>query len=227
MHVDSWRDRIFSTVSAWVAVVLTVAVAAGPARAQLVNPGFDSGPLGPVGNFGTVVGPPAQYGFWGAEDADIVNGTSCGTGPRSNPYMLQLNPGGGSYSQAWQAVDVSSGPPSVVSLRAWGNTCLDGQGVTIGVDLRTFNDANGWPNHTLLATNGVALDANPGTWQQAALNCIAIPPDTHWILAQVYMANATSGGLPSYIDDVELVFGQCSIAVEKTTWSAVKQILSR
>ena len=120
-------------------VLAALLVAAGPAGAQLVNPGFDSGPAGPVGNFGPVVGPPASYGFWGAEDASIDNVTTCGTGPRSAPYMLTLNVGGGSHSQAWQAVDVSGGPPSMVSLRGWANTCSTAPGVTVG-NLHASND---------------------------------------------------------------------------------------
>jgi hypothetical protein len=216
-----------SPSSPWFVVpVLAVLLAtAGPAGAQLTNPGFDAGPTGPVGNFGPVVGPPASYGFWGAEDADIVTANVCGLGPRSNPYQLQLNPGGGSHSQAWQAVDVSGGPPTLVTLRAWGNTCALTPGVTVGVDIRTFNSANGWPSHTLLVNTSFALDADAGTWERFAVNCAAIPPDTHYILAQVFMVNATAGGSPSYIDDVELLFDECPTPVENSTWGRVKSLL--
>ncbi|MDZ4805779.1 MAG: hypothetical protein SGI90_13045 [Candidatus Eisenbacteria bacterium] len=206
-------------------VILTVLLgAAGPAGAQLVNPGFDAGPAGPMFNFGTVVGPPAQYGFWGAEDASIVTVNTCGLGPRSNPYMLQLNVGGGSHSQAWQAVDVSAGPPTLVSLRAWGNTCALSPGATIGVDIRTFNSPNGWPTHTLLVNNVLGLDADAGTWQQVVVNCVAIPVDTKYILAQVFLVNSTAGGVPAYIDDVELIFDHCPTPIEGATWSRIKSL---
>ena len=196
--------------------------AAGPAAAQLVNPGFDSGPAGPVGNFGTVVGPPFQGGFWGAEDASITNATICGTGPRTGTYMLSLGTGGGSYSQAWQAVDVSAGPPATVNLSAWGNTCNSAPGVIVGVDIRTFNSANGWPSHTMVLSMNLTLDADSDTWQRVTLDCVDIPADTQWILAQVYLANATAGGNPAYIDDVLLEFDRCPVSVESTTWGSVK-----
>ena len=196
--------------------------AAAPAGAQLLNPAFDSGPAGPVFGFGTVVGPPASYGFWGAEDASIVTVTTCGIGPRSAPYMLQLNVGGGSHSQAWQAVDVSASPPTLVTLRAWGNSCSLTPGATVGVDIRTFNSAGGWPTHTLLVNSSLALDADEHTWQQVAVSCVNIPADTHYILAQVFLVNSTAGGVPAYIDDVELVFDQCPTPVENTTWSRIK-----
>ncbi len=227
MHVASRREfQLFLSRFTMGAAIVAALLAAAPAGAQLVNPAFDSGPAGPVGNFGTVVGPPASYGFWGAEAADITNVTTCGTGPRSNPYMLRLNVGGGSHSQAWQAVDVSSGPPTLVSLRAWGNTCSTTPGSTIGVDIRTFNSPNGWPTHTLLVNTSLALDADAGTWQQVALNCVAIPADTKYILAQVFLVNATSGNVPAYIDDVELIFDQgCPTPVESSTWSRIKSVM--
>ena len=196
--------------------------AADPAAAQLVNPAFDSGPLGPVGNFGPVVGPPFQDGFWGAEDADIVNVNTCGTPPRSLPYMLQLNVGGGSHSQAWQAVDVTASPPNMVSLRGWANTCALNPGVTVGVDIRTFNNANGWPAHTLLVNTSFQLDNAEDTWQRVVLNCVVIPPDTQWILAQVFLVNATAQGTPAYFDDMELVFDECPTPTVPTTWGFLK-----
>jgi len=227
MHVTTRREQqCFSTRKALIPVILTAVLgAAGPAGAQLVNPGFDAGPLGPVFNFGTVVGPPAQYGFWGAEAANIVTTTNCGTGPRSTPNMLRLDVGGGTHSQAWQAVDVSAGPPGTVSLRAWGNTCLATPGAIVGVDIRTFNNANGWPSHTVIASSSLVLDGNVDTWEQAVLNCVVVPPDTKWILAQVFLVNATSGNTPAYIDDVELIFDQCPVSVQETTWSRVKLLM--
>lgn len=210
--------------SALLAVLLAAGAAvAHPAGAQLVNPAFDSGPAGPVGNFGPVVGPPFATGFWGAEDADIVLEDICGLPARSPRFMLQLNLGGGAYSQAWQAVDVSASPPAQVSLRAWANTCSQNGGVTVGLDLRTFNNPNGWPAHTYITSTNLVLDTNPATWEQVSLNCIPIPADTYWILPQLYMVNATSS-VPSYFDDVELIFDECPTAVESSTWSRVKAL---
>jgi hypothetical protein len=206
-------------------VMLAVLLAtAGSAAAQLTNPGFDSGPAGMVGNFGTVVGPPFQAGFWGAEDASITNATICGTGPLSNPYMLELGTGGGAYSQAWQAVDVSAGPPAVVNFRAWANNCASAPGVTVGLDIRTFNNANGWPTHTMVVSTSIQLDADVNTWEQVLLDCVQIPADTDWILAQVYLVNSTAGGNPAYFDDVTLEFDHCIVPVEPTTWGTIKAL---
>lgn len=138
--------------------------------------------------------------------------------------MLSLGTGGGSYSQAWQAVDVSAGPPAVVNLSAWGNTCASAPGVTVGVDIRTYNSASGWPTHTLVFSTNIQLDADSNTWEQVALNCVAIPPDTQWILAQVYLVNSTAGNNAAYIDDVFLEFDHCIVPVEPTTWGAVKAL---
>ncbi|HEX7879462.1 MAG TPA: hypothetical protein VF720_08635 [Candidatus Eisenbacteria bacterium] len=209
-------------------ILMAALVAAGlvgaiPAGAQLVNPAFDAGPAGPVGNFGPVVGPPFATGFWGAEAADIVVEDICGLPPRSNPFMLQLNVGGGAYSQAWQAVDVSPTPPLQVSFHGWANTCSLAPGVTVGLDIRTFNNPNGWPTHTLITSTNLVLDTDPATWQRVSLNCVTIPADTYWILAQVFLVNATSQ-VPAYFDDMELVFDECPTPVEPTTWSRVKAL---
>jgi hypothetical protein len=227
MFVAFRRGESLLVPASHILVPLALAVLLGtvdPAAAQLVNPGFDGGPPGPVGNFGTVVGPPFQSGFWGAEDASIVGVTTCGTPPRSNPFMLSLNVGGGSHSQAWQAVDVTASPPTLVSLRAWANTCSTVPGVTVGVDIRTFNNANGWPAHTLLTNTSFVLDSNADTWEQVVLNCVLIPADTQWILAQLFLVNSTSGNTPAYFDDVELRFDECPTPTLPSTWSSVKTL---
>ena len=217
----SWSVR---TLLAAFAVLVTSAALVAPAAAQLVNPAFDSGPTGFVGNFGTVVGPPFLAGFWGAEDAEILTAQFC-IGPRSNPYLLQLNLGGGSYSQAWQAVDVSAGAPSTITLSAWSNTCSAGAGTVVGVAIRTFNNANGWPTHTLYLSQNLSLDGDTGTWEEVKLECVAIPADTQWIVAEVYRANGTGGGRPVAFDDVELLFDpHCPVPTRETTWGNVKAL---
>lgn len=218
--------------SACLTVILVAMVALGlgaalvdPAAAQLVNPGFDSGPTGPVGNFGTVVGPPFSAGFWGAEDADILAGNPC-VSPKSNPYFLQLNVGGGSYSQAWQAVDVSASPPVNATLSAWFNTCGAGAGTVVGVAIRTFNDVNGWPTHTLYTTAQITLTADL-KWHQVKLDCVQVPADTKWIVAELFMANATANNVPSAVDDVNLSFEPCAVPTQPTTWGAVKSLYKK
>jgi len=106
------KSGLIPTLLVALAAIVVSAGLTTPVAAQLVNPGFDGGPVGPVGNFGTVVGPPFQAGFWGAEDASIEAATPC-YDPQSSPYFLQLNVTSDAYSQAWQAVDVSSGATCV------------------------------------------------------------------------------------------------------------------
>jgi hypothetical protein len=217
------RKFSVATVLTVLAVLVASAGFVAPASAQLVNPAYDSGPTGPVGNFGTVVGPPFQAGFWGAEDADIMSADPC-LSPRSNPYMLRLNIGGGSYSQAWQAVDVSSGPPATVTFSAWFNVCSPGAGVAVGVAIRTFNSANGWPTATLYLPATITLDGDLNSWEKASLECVPIPADTQWILAEVFQANATAI-MPSVVDDVELLFDpHCTVPSKPTTWGSVKAL---
>lgn len=228
MQLETRARKLISARSAMfaVAAILTVLMGAvRPAAAQLTNPAFDSGPAGPVFNFGTAVGPPFQGGFWGAEAADIVNVTTCGTPPLSNPYMLSLNIGGGSHSQAWQAVDVTAGPPTLVSMSAWATTCSLTPGATVGLDIRTFNSNNGWPAHTLLVNTSFQLDADADTWETFTLNCVAIPADTKWILAQVFLVNSTAGGVPAYIDNVALQFDGCPTPIAPSTWGGIKSLL--
>lgn len=214
----SWSAR---TLLIAVAVLVASTALVESAAAQLVNPGYDAGPLGPVGNFGLVVGPPFSAGFWGAEDADIVSGLC--PGPLSPGNFLRLNLGGGSYSQAWQAVDVSAGTPAAISFSAWFNTCGAG-GAVVGVAIRTFNSANGWPAHTLYTSNQIALDGNVQSWERVALECLPIPADTKWILCEVFQANATAVDA-SAVDDAELLLDpHCPVPTRPSTWGAVKSL---
>jgi hypothetical protein len=216
------RKSLVGAASATVAVVLSVAT---PASAQLVNDWFDLGPPGPVGNFGLVVGPPATYGIWGAEDADIVPGSAQCFLPALSPnFMLALNPFGGSHSQAWQAVNIPGVPPPMVTFRARANSCIGGQ--VVGLDLRFFNSPVGWPAHTLLVNNSWTLDPLPNTWQTLELNCVPVPPDTRYILAQFFLVNSTAQGLGAYFDNAELFYEGCPVSVEPSTWSRVKSLVA-
>ena len=210
-----------STLLVILAVLVTSAALVAPAAAQLVDPAWDSSPLGPVGNFGLVVGPPFSAGFWGAEDADVVSALC--PGPLSPGNFLRLNLGGGSYSQAWQAVDVSTGTPATISFSAWFNTCGVG-GAAVGVAIRTFNSANGWPAHTLYVSNQILLDGNVQSWERVALECVSIPADTKWIVAEVFQANATAIQ-PSAVDNAELLFDpHCPVPTKSSTWGSVKAL---
>ncbi len=201
--------------------ILASAALVDSASAQLVNPAYDGGPLGPVGNFGLVVGPPFSAGFWGAEDADIV--TALCPGAQSAPNFLRLNIGGGSYSQAWQAVDVSTGTPAAITFSAWFNTCGAG-GAVVGVAIRTFNSANGWPLHTLYVNDTVTLDGNAQTWEKVTLECLSIPADTKWILCEVFQANATAPQ-ETAVDDAELLLDpHCIVPTKQSTWGSVKAL---
>jgi hypothetical protein len=209
-----------SLIGAVLAMQLCLATAAS---AQLVNPGFDSGPPGAVGNFALVVGPPFQDGFWGAETSSIVTQTVCSTAPRSGPYMLEMAVRADSQTEAWQAVDVTGNPPTVLSLSAWANSCATAANPTVGVEIRTYNDVNGWPTHTFVVASSIQLDTNSSTWEPVSMECTAIPSDTEWILVRVFFVNSTMGGQPGYIDDVELVL-DCPTPIIGTTWGSIKSV---
>lgn len=197
---------------------------ADPADAQLINPAYDLGPAGPVGNFGLAVGPPFQDGFWGAEASSIVNVTTCGTPARSAQYMLEMSPAGGSHSQAWQMVDVTGNPPGAVTVSMWATSCAISGAPNVGVEIRTYNSINGWPNHTSLTNANLNLDLDADTWQQVSIPCALIPPDTEWIMVHLYLVNATAAGVPAYIDDVTLGLDACPTPVEPTTWGNIKSL---
>lgn len=208
--------------AAFVALALLI-VSTLPAAAQLANPSFDSGPLGAVGNFAFVVGPPFHGGVWGAESGTIQTGTACATLPRTGPNLLSLGARSDVTTEAWQVIDVTGAPPTLVSVSAWGARCGSGA-PQLGVAIRTYNSANGWPAHTLLQSASTLVDGAPGEWKQVSLNCVAIPGDTEWIMIHLSYVNSTLGGAAAYIDDVVVTFDGCPTPVETTTWGRLKAL---
>lgn len=199
--------------------ILIVAVAAiaisfeSASAYTLVNPGFDdaSPGLGPVGGFGTVVGPPFDDGFWGAENSMI---TSAGTGPGgpvsplSAPYMLEMTDEGLTHTQAWQVVHVTPNIPNrMVGLSAMFTASSNSFGTVAGVQLRTFAQGSDWPTSSGLWTATGTLDGSGSTWEQISLAPVLIPANTEWILAEVFYVNSTLSAFGSphgWVDNTEL-----------------------
>ena len=190
--------------------------------AQLVNPGFDDGPPGNVGNFGAVVAPTFLAGFWGAENSYIV-GPVGNIVPRTTPYMLQMLDDNLVVTQAWQAVDVTGNPPQYAELRAWANSS---SGATFRLRIHCFDSLYGWPGSIFVTSNEFYLDSLAHTWEQFSLGPLAIPENTQWIVAEIYFLNSSLDALGGFVDDVELLFMDV-VATENMTLSSVKALFQQ
>ncbi len=188
---------------------LLLAFVSAPPSAKAVNllvdPDFNGTP--PLSNAATVLGPPFVLGQWGPENGAIV-GVDGGVTPLTAPTMLaEYAPGTSSYTQTYQATDVSADPAgSSFTLSAFfdANQNLPAAGAFVNM---TFYDAS----YTLLGgppSSGLILDNNPATWQQISVTATE-PPNTKYIVSQVLYDNNTlmdSTGVidPSYVDAASL-----------------------
>ena len=205
------------------ASIFAIAVGTATASAHpLVNPGFDVPPIPPglpailpgaVGNFGLVVGPPFDDGFWGAENSSIV-ATGSGVTPLSASYMLEMMDDGLAHTQAWQVVNVAGDLPlnPYVGLSAWFTVSNNGSGSVAGVQMRTFATGAVWPTSSGIWGTSSTLDGASNTWEKISLAPVPILANTEWILAEVFYVNATlrqAGAvtLNGYVDDVKLTIG--------------------
>ena len=199
-------------LAAFIAVATLIA-ASSDASAQLVNPGFDNAVpgLGPVGGFGTVVGPPFSPGAWVAELSSIVaigGGPGGPVAPNSNPYMLQMSNSGDTLCQCWQVINVAGSlPPNpAVTFTALFNASSTAPSAVGAVRIFTFATGSNWPTWSQINQQTGTLDANTQTWQPITLPLTPIPTNTDWILAEVYYVNSTLGfsGNRAYVDDARL-----------------------
>lgn len=185
------------------------------ASAQLVNGNFDNAVPGPgvVGGFGTVVGPPFQPGFWGAENASIVvagGGPGGPVTPFSAPNMLEMRDDGLFATQAWQVINVAGSlPPNpAVTFTAMMNASTSVPGVLVEgtVRIHTFATGNNWPTSSQVSPQTTTLDPFAQTWQPVTLPLTPIPANTDWILAELFFRNATlvSSGFHAYADNARL-----------------------
>ncbi len=203
-----------------------------PAQAQgpnlLVDPGFENNPLESAHN---VLNYFERYqGFWGPESGSIV----AQVGPVIPPEgtkMLQLRPLGGVTTEVFQVTDVSDYAALIdsgkarVSLSSLFNADPGIPAAVGAVAIRFFAVPDWYSSYTIIYSPGLALDADPGTWQEAAASGV-VPVGTRWMISQMHFSNDPLRGLPGYVDSAEMtitesylctVSGACPGAVS-ITW---------
>ncbi len=196
--------KTFMVASAGLLLALAAAPRSANAANLLVDSDFNGVP--PLNTSAAVLGPPFILGQWGQENAAIV-GVDGGVTPLTAPTMLALYaPNTGSYTQTYQATDVSADPAgSTYTLSAYFNANQN-LSAALGFVNMSFYDATyaslgGPPSSSLV------LDNNPATWQQISVTSIE-PPGTKYILSQVFYDNSTLldsfGLVPSYVDSASL-----------------------
>lgn len=203
------------------AMILAITLPVVPAEAQnlLVDPSFESNPLG---NYSVVLNDfVGQQGVWGPEAATIT-GAQGGVTPFDGVKMLRMTNDGLSVTQCDQVIDVSSyaalidGGGATFSLS--GRFNVDGLPAALcGIVLRSYTGSS------LGLTNGVAssgdqpLDTDAGTWETVSVNGV-IPTNTRWIAVELYYRNSSIGGMPGYVDAVDLRIG--AIYTDRAAWQA-------
>jgi hypothetical protein len=188
---------------------LLLAFASAPHSAKAVNllvdPDFNGVP--PLSSAGTVLGPPFVLGQWGPENGAIV-GVDGGVTPLTASTMLaEYSPGTSSYTQTFQATDVSADPAgSTYTLSAFfdANQNLSAASAFVNMSFydASYNPLGGPPS------SGLILDNNTATWQQISVTA-SEPAGTKYIVSQVLYDNSTltssNGAIyPSYVDSASL-----------------------
>ena len=171
----------------------------------LVDPDFNGVP--PLSSAATVLGPPFVLGQWGPENGAIV-GVDGGVTPLTASTMLaEYAPGTSSYTQTYQATDVSADPAgSTYTLSAFFDANQNLSAASAFVNI-SFYDASYSPLGVPLSS-GLILDNNTATWQQISATATE-PAGTKYVLSQVLYDNSTlqsSNGaiFPSYVDGASL-----------------------
>jgi hypothetical protein len=210
MNASITQRRLFVAL---IVASLTLVLGAVDASAQLVNGDFDNAVPGPgiVGGFGTVVGPPFQPGFWGAENASIVTAGGGPGGPivpAGLPNMLEMRDDGLTVTQAWQVINVTGSlPPNpAVSFSALMNSSTSVPGVPVQGVVRIHTFVGNWPVSSMTASNSLTLDTSAQSWEPNNLPLTPIPANTNWILAEVYFVNSTlvNSANRAYVDEARL-----------------------
>ena len=174
----------------------------------LVDGGFENNPLG-VG-----------YGVWRAENAAIT-GTDNGVGPRTGSKMLRMNyDPPGSATQAWQATDISEyadivdAENATVIMTGFFNVPADVSAARASLSVSFFSDWNRNNPTGPTVSNGLDLDALPGTWEEILVSG-DVPVGTRYIQSALAYRNSSIPSAQGYVDDVETILTPepCSMSV--------------
>ena len=172
----------------------------------LTDPGFETNPTTTASN---VLNFFATYqGQWGPEMGSIT-GPMLGVNPASGSQMLSMTDDGGSYTQTFQAVDVSAyagminSGSAVVSASAFYNTVGGYIGAFGAVGVEFFSAASYGSGLGYSGSGVLTLDANPQTWESASITA-PIPVGTTWMVFQVAYNDASLAGNHGFVDDADL-----------------------
>ena len=181
----------------------TVSLAlAGAAQAVLTNPSFETptttSAANVLGNF------PGFAGIWGPEVGSITTATM-GVTPFAGSRMLKMTDDGLTYTQTFQAIDVTSfsglinAGQAQMTASAWLNTNGGYTGAFGLVNVMYFSGPT-WGSMTGNSGNGtLTLDANPQTWEAVSVTSM-IPVGTQWLVYQVAFQNASIGTNAGFVD---------------------------
>ena len=168
----------------------------------LSNPGFES--LSSTTAANVLNNFTGFQNVWGIEVGSIT-GPALGVTPASGARMLGMTDDGLTYTQTFQAVDVSSYSALINS----GNANVNASALfnTNGGYIGAFAIVNvmffsGSTFGSMLGNSGngaLNLDANPNTWESASITA-AIPVNTTWVVYQVAYQNASIGNNTGFVD---------------------------
>jgi hypothetical protein len=169
----------------------------------LTDPGFEANALLP--GVGVLTNIPGNAGVWGTENANIV-GTTGGVSPAGGVKMLQMLDDQISYTQGWQAVDVSGSAAQIdAGLMGYTASALYNVDSSVPAALAgtavSFVDSTGvWGNFTgPSGSASLVLDANPSTWQ-AITDSGMVPAGTRWLVIQVAYNDASLMGTAGIVE---------------------------
>ena len=193
------RTTLFSLSALAASALLTTSDASANI---LSNPGFESLSFTTAANvLNNFTG---FQNVWGIEVGSIT-GPALGVTPASGARMLGMTDDGLTYTQTFQAVDVSSYSALINS----GNANVNASALfnTNGGYIGAFAIVNvmffsGSTFGSMLGNSGngaLNLDANPNTWESASITA-AIPVNTTWVVYQVAYQNASIGNNTGFVD---------------------------
>jgi len=186
----------------------TIALAlAGAAHANILsNPGFEIPTTTSAANVLTNF--PGFAGIWGPEVGAITTAT-LGVTPAAGSRMLGMTTDGLTYTQTFQAVDVSSfgGLINAGQAQMTAGALLNTNGGYTGafgiVNVQFFSGPSFGASIGNSGNGSLTLDANPLTWESISVTSM-IPVGTTWVVYQVAYQNASIGNNTGFADDAYL-----------------------
>ena len=176
----------------------------------LSNPGFETPTTTSASNVLTNF--PGFAGIWGPEVGSITTAT-LGVTPANGSRMLGMTTDGLTYTQAFQAVDVSSfggminAGQAQMTAGALFNTNGGYTGAFAIVNVQFFSGPSFGTSIGNSGNGSLTLDANPLTWESTSVPSM-IPVGTTWVVYQVAYQNASIGNNTGFVDDAYLRINQ-------------------